>query len=122
MTELFTEHKPWGYYTVLDEGEGYKVKKLVVKPGARLSLQTHKHRSEFWTVVEGNPIIVNGKDSRKYTIGDSVLIQKEAPHRAESDANLQTTIIEIQKGHYLGEDDIIRLQDDYKRIETSNTI
>ncbi|HSA07680.1 MAG TPA: phosphomannose isomerase type II C-terminal cupin domain [Candidatus Gastranaerophilales bacterium] len=115
MTDLFTEHKPWGYYTILDEGNGYKVKKLVVKPGSRLSLQTHLHRSEFWTIAEGNPIIVCGDIRKKYSVGDYVLIPKEAQHRLENDTDSQVTVIEIQNGSYLGEDDIIRIEDDYIR-------
>ncbi len=118
MSELFTEYKPWGYYTILDEGVGYKVKKLVVNPGGRLSLQTHKHRSEFWTVAEGNPIIVCGELAKKYATGEHVLIGKEVQHRLENDTNSQVTIIEIQHGSYLGEDDIIRIEDDYKRINS----
>ncbi len=117
MTGLFTEHKPWGYYTVLDEGKNYKVKKLVVKPGSRLSLQIHKHRSEFWTVAEGNPIIVCGDSVKEYKVGEYVLISEKTPHRLENKGDSQVTVIEIQNGSYLGEDDIIRIEDDYNRLK-----
>ncbi len=117
MTELFTEHKPWGYYTILDEEKEYKVKKLVVNPGGRLSLQVHKHRSEFWMVVEGNPVILCGGTAREYSVGENVFIPVETKHRLENFTGSRVTIIEIQRGAYLGEDDIIRLEDVYNRIQ-----
>jgi len=117
MTELFTEHRPWGYYTILDEGESYKVKKLVINPGERFSLQTHKFRSEFWTVVEGNPVIVCGESTKEYTIGEHVLIPRETLHRLENKTDSRVIVIEIQNGSYLGEDDIVRYADDYNRIK-----
>ena len=117
MTKLFTEYKPWGYYTILAEESDYKVKKLVVNPGERLSLQTHQYRSEFWTVVEGNPIIVCGESSKQYCKGEHLLIPKKIQHRLENNTNSRVTIIEIQNGSYLGEDDIVRIEDDYQRIK-----
>jgi len=117
MTKLFTEYKPWGYYTILAEESGYKVKKLVVNHGERLSLQTHRYRSEFWTVVEGCPVIVCGENSKQYCVEEYVLIPEKIPHRLENNTDSQVTIIEIQNGSYLGEDDIIRIEDDYHRIK-----
>lgn len=110
-----TVERPWGTYTVLYEREGYKVKRITVRPGQRLSLQRHKHREEHWTVVEGRPVIQVGEESREYKVGDTVFIPKTAIHRLQNSGSEPVAIIETQLGTYLGEDDIERLQDDYKR-------
>ena len=115
MTELYTEQRPWGYFTVLEEGKGYKVKKLAVNPNERLSLQMHKKRSEIWTVVGGRPTITCGDTVREYNVGEYTLIPKQIRHRIENKADSRVIIIEVQIGDYLGEDDIVRIEDDYQR-------
>lgn len=110
-----TAHRPWGSYTILEENEGYKVKQITVRPGAKLSLQYHHHRSEHWIVVSGTATVTVGENTFELKQNESTYIPKEAKHRL---ANLQTgplVLIEAQVGNYLGEDDIVRLQDDYKR-------
>lgn len=115
ITELYTEERPWGYFTVLTEGNGYKVKKILVKPNQRLSLQKHFKRAEQWVVTEGTPYIVNGNSAKVYNPGENIFIPKEAIHRIENRGNVPAVIIEVQIGDYLGEDDIERIEDDYKR-------
>jgi len=110
-----TVERPWGSYTVLNEAEGYKVKRIEVRAGQRLSLQRHKQREEHWTVVEGEPHIQIGEETRQYKIGDTVFIPKQAQHRLQNSGSGRVTVIETQLGTYLGEDDIERLQDDYQR-------
>lgn len=116
MSELYTEKRPWGYYTILDEGKGYKVKKLVFDPGKRLSLQIHKRRSESWTIIEGEPVITCGDKVETYRTGECIKIPVEAKHRIENPTDKPVVIIEVQSGDYLEEDDIIRFEDDYQRI------
>lgn len=112
-----TMYRPWGSYTILAEGEGYKVKRITIKPGAKLSLQMHYHRSEHWTVISG---------TGKLTLDDKVVIFKEnestyipiaVKHRLENPGQIPLSIIEVQNGRYLGEDDIVRFDDEYGRIE-----
>ena len=116
MAEVHTTaHRPWGTYTILDEHAGYKVKQITVRPGAKLSYQYHHHRSEHWIVVRGIATITIDDKTFDLRANESTYIPKEAKHRL---ANLQKedlVIIEAQVGSYLGEDDIVRLQDDYKR-------
>lgn len=116
MTEVHTTaHRPWGTYTILEENPGYKVKQITVRPGAKLSYQFHHHRSEHWIVVRGVATITIDEKTFELKANESTFIPKEAKHRL---ANLQKedlVIIEAQVGTYLGEDDIVRLQDDYKR-------
>lgn len=112
-----TMYRPWGSYTILAEGEGYKVKRITIKPGAKLSLQMHYHRSEHWTVISG---------TGKLTLDDKVVIFKEnestyipiaVKHRLENPGQIPLSIIEVQNGRYLGEDDIVRFDDEYGRLE-----
>jgi mannose-6-phosphate isomerase-like protein (cupin superfamily) len=107
--------RPWGSFTVLYEGEGFKVKSVVVNPGCRLSLQTHKHRSEHWTVVRGSAVFQVGEKREEVHVDQSRYIPKGEKHRLENKGTKPLEIIEVQYGEYLGEDDIIRLEDDYKR-------
>ena len=111
-----TAHRPWGTYTVLEEHEGYKIKTIVVKPGKRLSLQKHQHRSEHWTVVSGTAIVTLGKEEIPVRANESIYIPMGEAHRLENAGKLDLVLIEAQIGDYLGEDDIIRLEDDYKRV------
>jgi len=110
-----TDERPWGSYEVLEERPGFKVKRLEVKPGARLSLQRHSRRSEHWVVVEGVADVVCGDSELQLEKGKHIHIPAETNHRLGNSANYPLTLIEVQLGDYLGEDDIVRLEDDYKR-------
>jgi mannose-1-phosphate guanylyltransferase/mannose-6-phosphate isomerase len=110
-----TVHRPWGAYTVLEEGQGHKVKRIRVSPGAKLSLQFHRHRSEHWVVVAGAARVTRGDETLDLRPGESAFIPVGVPHRLENPGGAPVEIIEVQNGEYLGEDDIVRLQDDYGR-------
>ena len=112
-----TAYRPWGTYTILDESKGYKVKRIVVKPGKRLSLQKHQHRSEHWVVVSGTALVTRGKEHYAIHANESTYIPIGEVHRLENAGKIPLVMIEAQVGEYVGEDDIIRLEDDYKRIE-----
>ena len=107
--------KPCGYFETLYEGDGFKVKSVVVNPGSRLSLKTHKHRSEHWTVVKGTAIFQIGENKEEVESDQTRYIAKGKKHRLENQGPHPLEIIEVQCGEYLGEDDIIRLDDDYDR-------
>jgi mannose-1-phosphate guanylyltransferase len=111
-----TVHRPWGTYTVLEEGPGYKIKRIVVKPKAALSLQMHRHRSEHWVVLSGVAKVVN--DVKEYTVrpNESTLIAAGHKHRLENPGDIDVVIIEVQSGEYVGEDDIVRFDDVYGRV------
>lgn len=110
-----TETRPWGCFYVLDEGPGYKVKRLTVTPSGRLSLQSHRHRWEHWTVVAGEPTVTIGESVRTLKRGDNVDVALGARHRVENFGSENVEIIEVQFGDYLGEDDIVRYEDAYGR-------
>lgn len=110
-----TVHRPWGSYTVLDEGSGYKIKRIRVNPGAKLSMQLHHHRSEHWVVVSGTARVARGGEDLLLRPNESTFIPIATPHRLENPGIVPLQIIEVQNGEYLGEDDIVRLQDDYGR-------
>jgi mannose-6-phosphate isomerase-like protein (cupin superfamily) len=112
-----SDERPWGRYEVLEEQPGFKVKVLEVKPGARLSLQRHARREEHWVVVKGVADVVCGAEELQLRQGEHVHIPLETNHRLGNSGNGPLKIIEVQLGDYLGEDDIVRLQDDYQRIE-----
>jgi mannose-6-phosphate isomerase len=115
MTEREFDERPWGTYTVLDEGPGYKVKRIEVSPQRRLSYQRHAQRAEHWFVVGGAGIVVlDGREIEVHT-GDAVEIPLGAVHRAENRRREPFVFIEVQRGDYLGEDDIVRLEDDFGR-------
>ena len=107
--------RPWGAYTVLQEGPGFKIKRIEVKPGAALSLQLHRHRSEHWVVVAGAARVTNG--DREYTLreNESTFIPAETRHRLENPGSVPLLVIEVQCGSYVGEDDIVRFDDRYGR-------
>ena len=111
-----SDERPWGRYEVLEERPGFKVKVLEVKPGSRLSLQRHAQRGEHWVVVEGVADVVRGEDQLQLRRGEHVHIPAQTNHRLGNSTNAPLAIIEVQLGDYLGEDDIVRLDDDYKRI------
>ena len=110
------EERPWGRYEVLEEADKYKVKRIEVKPGARLSLQSHKYRDELWVVVKGPAGIVLGDNEFILEEGKNVYIPREEKHRLFNTGKETIKVIEVQYGTYLGEDDIIRYEDDYKRM------
>jgi mannose-1-phosphate guanylyltransferase/mannose-6-phosphate isomerase len=110
-----TVHRPWGTYTVLEEGAGFKMKRIVVKPGASLSLQMHHHRSEHWIVVDGMAKVVNGEQNLLIATNESTFIPAGHKHRLENPGKIDLVLIEVQSGNYLGEDDIVRFEDHYGR-------
>ncbi len=113
--EHLTVHRPWGSYTILEEGPGYKVKRVTVSPGGRLSLQLHHQRSEHWVVIAGTARVTRGEDVFDLQKGHSTEIPVQTKHRLENPGQDTLHIIEVQNGPYLGEDDIVRFQDDYGR-------
>ena len=107
--------RPWGSYTVLEGGPGYKIKRIEVSPGARLSLQMHHHRAEHWVLVTGTALVQVGDEERLLTENQSVDIPKGSVHRLSNPGRIPVEIIEIQSGPYLEEDDIVRFEDVYGR-------
>ena len=107
--------RPWGYYDSIDADNGFQVKRILVNPGAKLSLQKHKHRAEHWVVVNGIAKVTCGDKTFSLNKNQSTYIPKGEVHRLENTEETDLEIIEIQTGDYLGEDDIIRLEDDYQR-------
>jgi mannose-1-phosphate guanylyltransferase len=110
-----TVHRPWGTYTVLEGGNGFKIKRIEVKPGASLSLQMHHHRSEHWIVVSGMAKVTNGDLELFVNINESTYIPAGHKHRLGNPGLLSLVMIEVQSGGYLGEDDIVRFEDNYGR-------
>jgi len=111
-----TVHRPWGTYTVLEEGPGFKIKRIEVKPGASLSLQMHQQRSEHWIVVSGTAHVVNGERELTVATNESTFIPPRNKHRLANPYSVELVIIEVQSGPYLGEDDIVRFDDQYGRV------
>lgn len=110
-----TGYRPWGSYTILEEGLGYKIKHIEVKPGKRLSLQKHYHRNEHWVVLSGSATVTVNEDVFAVNPNESTYIKAGDVHRLENQGKLPLLIIEVQVGEYTGEDDIVRLEDDYAR-------
>jgi glycosyltransferase involved in cell wall biosynthesis/mannose-6-phosphate isomerase-like protein (cupin superfamily) len=108
-------YRPWGHYQNLLEHKNHKIKELIVNPGERLSLQKHRRRAEHWTVVDGEALVTVGEKEIRLKTGQSVDVPKGSVHRIFNPGNAQLAIVEVQMGDYFGEDDIIRLQDDYNR-------
>jgi len=111
-----TAHRPWGTYTVLEDTPGYKIKRIVVNPGKRLSLQKHFHRSEHWIVVNGTATVTIGSEIQIVRPNESTYIKMGEIHRLENEGKIDVVLIEAQVGEYTGEDDIVRIEDDFKRI------
>ena len=109
------DRRPWGTYTVLEEAPNFKVKRIEVLPGKRLSYQKHSQRAEHWFVVEGTAKVT--LDGKEITVraGEAIDVPTGAAHRVENPGNEDLIFIEVQRGTYLGEDDIVRLEDDYGR-------
>ena len=112
-----TVHRPWGTYTVLEEGPQFKIKRIEVIPGASLSLQMHHHRSEHWVVVSGIAKVLNNDQEFTLEVNESTYIPAEHKHRLENIGSERLVMIEVQTGDYLGEDDIVRFEDVYGRVE-----
>ena len=110
-------YRPWGDYEGIDNGTRYQVKRLTVKPGAQLSLQMHHHRAEHWIVVSGTAKVTRGDDEFMLSENESTYIPLGTTHRLENPGNIPLEIIEVQSGSYLGEDDIVRFEDVYNRVE-----
>ena len=110
-----TAHRPWGTYTILEDSQGYKIKRIMVKPGKRLSLQKHLHRNEHWIVLGGTATVTVGEKTYLVHPNESTYIKAGEIHRLANSGKIPLTIIEAQVGEYTGEDDIIRIEDDFKR-------
>jgi len=111
-----TVHRPWGHYEDIDQGERFRVKRITVNPGAKLSLQLHHHRAEHWVVVKGTAQITRGEQTMLLTENQSTYIPLGVRHRLENPGKVPLQIIEVQSGAYLAEDDIIRFEDSYHRV------
>jgi mannose-1-phosphate guanylyltransferase/mannose-6-phosphate isomerase len=111
-----TCHRPWGHYRSVDAGDRFQVKRITVKPGAKLSLQKHYHRAEHWVVVHGTAIVQRGEERMLVRENESVYIPIGTEHRLENPGKLPLQLIEVQSGPYLGEDDIVRVSDNYGRV------
>lgn len=107
---------PWGSFTILDEGDSYQVKRIHVSPGCRLSYQIHAHRSEHWMVVQGVGLVKLDGHEVPVSPGESVDIPVSTPHRIGNTGSEELIFIEVQRGTYFGEDDIVRLEDDFGRL------
>lgn len=114
--EHVTSHRPWGSFTVLEEGLRYKIKRIVVEPQQRLSLQMHYHRSEHWVVVKGTAKVTIGEQEQLVHENESVYVPKSQVHRLENPGRVPLELIEVQVGEYVGEDDILRFEDIYDRV------
>lgn len=110
------DRRPWGHFEVLSDAPDHKVKRIVVFPGQRLSLQRHRHRSEHWHIVKGKAVVTLDGRQIELQAGESVDIPLGAAHRIANVGSEDLVFIEVQRGDYLGEDDIERLEDDYGRV------
>jgi mannose-6-phosphate isomerase-like protein (cupin superfamily) len=107
--------RPWGSWHVIDVDDGYKIKRIHVRPGSRLSLQTHEHRSEHWVVIQGVATATVDGVVHRVNHGESIDVPLGARHRLANDGDVDLVIVEVQLGAYTGEDDICRIEDDYGR-------
>lgn len=113
-----TDQRPWGSYTVLDDEPTFKVKRIEVLPGQRLSYQRHARRSEHWFIVHGTAVVTLDGERHQVSAGEAVDIPVGTDHRIENASDQPVTFVEVQHGDYFGEDDIVRLEDDYGRSGT----
>ena len=113
----YNDHRPWGYYVILAEEPDHKVKRIIVYPGKRLSLQSHRRRSEHWHVIKGECIVTLDYNQIPLKGGESVDIPVGTIHRIENSGNEDLAFIEVQRGDYFGEDDIERIEDDFGRVK-----
>tara|TARA_S200000501_G_C20828274_1_gene745991 strand:+ start:369 stop:719 length:351 start_codon:yes stop_codon:yes gene_type:complete len=116
MISIEREERPWGQFFVIHDEPNYKLKRIEVEPGERLSYQYHDKRSEVWTIVEGVGTITIDEKVKDYEAGETILIPKGVKHRIENKGQEIMVFIEVQTGTYFGEDDIVRIEDDYNRI------
>ncbi len=116
-TTLDSEQRPWGSWHVIDVNDGYKIKRIHVNPGCRLSLQTHEHRSEHWVVIHGAATATVDGAVRVVHAGESIDVPLGAMHRLANEGDEELMIVEVQLGGYTGEDDIERHEDDYGRCD-----
>jgi len=110
------DQRPWGNYQVLADEPDHKVKRIVVYPGKRLSLQRHQQRAEHWYLIAGRGLVTRDREKISLTAGEAVDIPRGARHRLENPGPLEVVFIEVQTGDYFGEDDIERFEDDYGRV------
>ena len=115
MIFIEKEERPWGRFFVLHDQPSYKLKRIEVDPGGRLSYQYHFKRSEAWTIIEGVGTITLDGEVMDYEVGQTILIEQGVKHRIQNRTNKKVVFIEVQTGDYFGEDDIVRIEDDYKR-------
>jgi mannose-1-phosphate guanylyltransferase/mannose-1-phosphate guanylyltransferase/mannose-6-phosphate isomerase len=115
-TETQCVYRPWGYYRQLHMGERFQVKRITVNPGCKLSLQKHFHRAEHWTVVNGTALVTRDNEQTLLRENESLFIPLGAMHRLENPGKVPLNLIEVQSGAYLGEDDIVRVEDVYNRV------
>lgn len=116
MSNLNENIRPWGRYDILNEENDYKLKMILVKPGQRLSYQFHHKRDEYWVILEGKAEVTLDNEIHLLTKGESITIKREQKHRVKNVGSTTLRFIEIQLGEYFGEDDIVRLADDYHRL------
>ena len=116
MTESIGEIRPWGKYIVLEEGKNYKIKRISVNPGEKLSLQMHYHRSEHWVVIQGTAEVDLDGKSLTLLVGESTFVKAGIKHRLSNSGKIMLEVIEIAIGEYLNEDDIVRYGDEYNRL------
>ena len=117
MKKLEIQERPWGKYIVITDESNYKLKKIEVNPGHRLSYQYHNKRSEVWTIVKGyGEVIIDGQ-IEEVNYGDCIKIDVGAKHRIKNTSDSTLVFIEVQTGSYFGEDDIVRIEDDYNRVK-----
>ncbi len=112
----YSEQRPWGNFTVLADEKNYKIKRIEVNPHGRLSYQFHHKRSEVWTIIEGVAHITLDGEEKVYLPGQTVIIPVLAKHRVENKGDEALVFVEVQHGEYFGEEDIVRIEDDYNRI------
>jgi mannose-6-phosphate isomerase len=115
MISIESEERPWGRFFVLHNERTYKLKRIEVDPGGRLSYQYHLKRAEAWTIVEGKGKIILDGIEKDYRKGETILIPQGVKHRIQNNSNEKLVFIEVQTGTYFGEDDIVRIEDDYNR-------
>tara|TARA_E500000178_G_C16394639_1_gene475926 strand:+ start:72 stop:434 length:363 start_codon:yes stop_codon:yes gene_type:complete len=108
--------RPWGTYRTIEQKDNYQIKHIVVKPGKRLSLQYHHHRDEHWTIIKGKGSMQLDENVIEMTLNDRIFIPKESKHRMSNLTDSDVEFLEIQIGDYLGEDDIVRIEDDFGRL------
>ncbi len=116
LRQLIPQKRPWGSYTVIEQGEGYKIKRMTVLPGKRLSLQMHYHRNEYWLVVTGTARVSVGESNFIVSANQSTYIPVRTKHRLENPGEGPLEVLEIQNGPCVAEQDIVRFEDDYNRM------